>query len=172
MKLLRYGPAGSEKPGLLDEAGNIRDLSAHLQDIDSHALAHDAHDGRYIDLDQHEDDERRQQVGAQSPVHRRVGRNDIRVVQDDRRQVDEQQRRDVVEEFPARGDGEEKEAGGDGAQHGEHADRRMNQGGGVGSGHRVVPVASDGSKYKPVRRGLAPAAGTGAAPGKRALRRN
>ena len=27
MKLLRYGPSGREKPGLLDEDGNIRDLS-------------------------------------------------------------------------------------------------------------------------------------------------
>lgn len=28
MKLLRYGPVGKEKPGLLDEDGKIRDLSA------------------------------------------------------------------------------------------------------------------------------------------------
>ena len=27
MKLLRYGPSGKEKPGMLDNAGNIRDLS-------------------------------------------------------------------------------------------------------------------------------------------------
>ena len=27
MKLLRYGPAGKEKPGLVDTDGNIRDLS-------------------------------------------------------------------------------------------------------------------------------------------------
>src|SRR5579862_5749059 len=33
MKLLRYGPAGQEKPGLLDAEGNIRDLSAHIADI-------------------------------------------------------------------------------------------------------------------------------------------
>jgi hypothetical protein len=26
MKLLRYGPAGQEKPGLLDRDGKIRDL--------------------------------------------------------------------------------------------------------------------------------------------------
>ncbi|AWN47048.1 2-hydroxyhepta-2,4-diene-1,7-dioate isomerase [Methylobacterium terrae] len=30
MKLLRYGPAGQEKPGLLDAEGRIRDLSGHL----------------------------------------------------------------------------------------------------------------------------------------------
>ncbi|PZR36950.1 fumarylacetoacetate hydrolase family protein [Caulobacter segnis] len=34
MKLLRYGPKGSEKPGLLDADGKIRDLSAHVSDID------------------------------------------------------------------------------------------------------------------------------------------
>lgn len=33
MKLLRYGPVGQEKPGLLDSTGNIRDLSAHIRDI-------------------------------------------------------------------------------------------------------------------------------------------
>jgi ureidoglycolate lyase len=39
MKLLRYGEAGAEKPGLLDPHGVIRDLSAHVHDIDGHALA-------------------------------------------------------------------------------------------------------------------------------------
>jgi 2-keto-4-pentenoate hydratase/2-oxohepta-3-ene-1,7-dioic acid hydratase in catechol pathway len=33
MKLLRYGPAGAEKPGLLDANGTIRDLSAVVDDI-------------------------------------------------------------------------------------------------------------------------------------------
>jgi 2-keto-4-pentenoate hydratase/2-oxohepta-3-ene-1,7-dioic acid hydratase in catechol pathway len=33
MKLLRYGPKGSEKPGVLDADGNIRDLSGHIADI-------------------------------------------------------------------------------------------------------------------------------------------
>ncbi len=33
MKLLRYGPAGQEKPGLLDADGTIRDLSAHIADL-------------------------------------------------------------------------------------------------------------------------------------------
>jgi 2-keto-4-pentenoate hydratase/2-oxohepta-3-ene-1,7-dioic acid hydratase in catechol pathway len=33
MKLLRYGPAGQEKPGLLDAGGTIRDLSAVVGDI-------------------------------------------------------------------------------------------------------------------------------------------
>ncbi len=39
MKLLRYGPAGDETPGLLDADGTIRDLSAHVPDIDGAALA-------------------------------------------------------------------------------------------------------------------------------------
>ena len=33
MKLLRYGDAGFEKPGVLDEDGRIRDLSSHIDDI-------------------------------------------------------------------------------------------------------------------------------------------
>ena len=33
MKLLRYGAAGLERPGLLDRAGRIRDLSAHVGDV-------------------------------------------------------------------------------------------------------------------------------------------
>ncbi|MCW0234483.1 MAG: fumarylacetoacetate hydrolase family protein [Ferrovibrio sp.] len=33
MKLLRYGPVGQEKPGLLDAAGAIRDLSTVVPDI-------------------------------------------------------------------------------------------------------------------------------------------
>jgi 2-keto-4-pentenoate hydratase/2-oxohepta-3-ene-1,7-dioic acid hydratase in catechol pathway len=39
MKLLRYGPPGQEKPGLLDRDGNIRDLSGVVRDIDGAALA-------------------------------------------------------------------------------------------------------------------------------------
>ncbi|RWK06771.1 fumarylacetoacetate hydrolase family protein [Mesorhizobium sp.] len=38
MKLLRYGEAGSERPGLLDQDGTIRDLSAHVADIAGTAL--------------------------------------------------------------------------------------------------------------------------------------
>jgi len=38
MKLLRYGPVGQEKPGVLDQAGNIRDLSAHIKDVNGAAL--------------------------------------------------------------------------------------------------------------------------------------
>jgi 2-keto-4-pentenoate hydratase/2-oxohepta-3-ene-1,7-dioic acid hydratase in catechol pathway len=39
MKLLRYGPVGQEKPGLLDRDGKIRDLSGVVRDIDGAALA-------------------------------------------------------------------------------------------------------------------------------------
>ena len=38
MKLLRYGAVGSEKPGLLDDAGLLRDLSAHVHDITGDTL--------------------------------------------------------------------------------------------------------------------------------------
>ncbi|WP_411384937.1 ureidoglycolate lyase [Pseudomonas sp. MPB03] len=38
MKLLRYGEKGSEKPGLLDEDKQIRDLSGHVADIAGQAL--------------------------------------------------------------------------------------------------------------------------------------
>ena len=33
MKLLRHGPLGQEKPGLLDRSGKIRDLSGGVGDI-------------------------------------------------------------------------------------------------------------------------------------------
>jgi ureidoglycolate lyase len=39
MKLLRYGPAGQEKPGILDAAGAIRDLSGVVPDINGDVLS-------------------------------------------------------------------------------------------------------------------------------------
>ena len=39
MKLVRYGPAGKEKPGLIDADGQLRDLSRKVRDIDGVALA-------------------------------------------------------------------------------------------------------------------------------------
>jgi len=39
MKLVRYGPAGKEKPGLIDADGKLRDLSKKVDDIDGAALA-------------------------------------------------------------------------------------------------------------------------------------
>ena len=42
MKLLRYGPAGQEKPGVLDAQGRVRDLSGHTTDLAGSALLPDA----------------------------------------------------------------------------------------------------------------------------------
>ncbi|MCV9920707.1 ureidoglycolate lyase [Pseudomonas sp. BT-42-2] len=42
MKLLRYGDKGAERPGLLDSAGQIRDLSLHVADIAGAALSSDS----------------------------------------------------------------------------------------------------------------------------------
>ena len=39
MKLVRYGKAGAEKPGVIDGDGKIRDLSGHVGDIAGAALA-------------------------------------------------------------------------------------------------------------------------------------
>jgi 2,4-didehydro-3-deoxy-L-rhamnonate hydrolase len=39
MKLVRYGRAGREKPGLVDATGKLRDLSDHVDDIDAAALS-------------------------------------------------------------------------------------------------------------------------------------
>ena len=39
MKLVRYGPPGKEKPGLIDSAGKLRDLSRKVKDIDGASLA-------------------------------------------------------------------------------------------------------------------------------------
>ena len=39
MKLVRFGPAGREKPGIVDKAGKIRDLSRIVKDIDGEALS-------------------------------------------------------------------------------------------------------------------------------------
>ncbi|MFF8278167.1 fumarylacetoacetate hydrolase family protein [Streptomyces lateritius] len=39
MKLLRVGPAGAERPALLDQEGTLRDLSALVDDVDGGLLA-------------------------------------------------------------------------------------------------------------------------------------
>jgi 2,4-didehydro-3-deoxy-L-rhamnonate hydrolase len=39
MKLLRYGPIGKEKPGILDAEGKIRDLSAVIPELDGSAIS-------------------------------------------------------------------------------------------------------------------------------------
>jgi len=51
MKLLRYGKLGSEKPGIIDSAGKIRDLSNVLADIDAGTLSDEGLNSiRKIDL--------------------------------------------------------------------------------------------------------------------------
>jgi len=50
MKLLRYGPKGQEKPGILDADGKVRDLSAHVADIAGDVLS-DAGLARIATLD-------------------------------------------------------------------------------------------------------------------------
>jgi 2,4-didehydro-3-deoxy-L-rhamnonate hydrolase len=39
MKLVRYGNKGAEKPGLIDKSGQLRDLSAHVRDLDGEAYS-------------------------------------------------------------------------------------------------------------------------------------
>jgi len=39
MKLVRYGEKGAEKPGLIDKSGQLRDLSAHVRDLNGDAYA-------------------------------------------------------------------------------------------------------------------------------------
>jgi 2-keto-4-pentenoate hydratase/2-oxohepta-3-ene-1,7-dioic acid hydratase in catechol pathway len=39
MKLVRYGPAGKEKPGLIDADGKLRDLSRKVKDIGADTLS-------------------------------------------------------------------------------------------------------------------------------------
>ena len=38
MKLVRFGQAGAEKPGIVDADGAIRDVSAHVKDCAGAAL--------------------------------------------------------------------------------------------------------------------------------------
>jgi 5-carboxymethyl-2-hydroxymuconate isomerase len=39
MKLVRYGAVGQEKPGLVDKSGQLRDLSAHIEDFAGDAFS-------------------------------------------------------------------------------------------------------------------------------------
>ena len=41
MKLVRYGPMGAEKPGLIDEAGRLRDISGEVSDFLPHLMTFD-----------------------------------------------------------------------------------------------------------------------------------
>lgn len=52
MKLLRFGPAGQEKPGILDADGNVRDLSGKCPDFAGAGVSLEALDAiRAIDVD-------------------------------------------------------------------------------------------------------------------------
>ena len=52
MKFLRFGPKGQEKPGCLDAAGNIRDLSGVVDDFAGEAVSVDALDKiRAVDIE-------------------------------------------------------------------------------------------------------------------------
>jgi 2-keto-4-pentenoate hydratase/2-oxohepta-3-ene-1,7-dioic acid hydratase in catechol pathway len=42
MKLVRFGEAGAESPGLIDDNGDLRDLSGHVTDIDGSVLGEDS----------------------------------------------------------------------------------------------------------------------------------
>ena len=44
MKLLRVGPKGKEKPGMADDDGRLRDLSAHTWDFAGDAVSLEAID--------------------------------------------------------------------------------------------------------------------------------
>lgn len=44
MKLVRFGAAGEEKPGLIDAGGGIRDLSTHVDDIADDVLSEESLD--------------------------------------------------------------------------------------------------------------------------------
>ena len=41
MRLVRWGDAGAEKPGMIDADGALRDLSAQIDDVNGHTLAPD-----------------------------------------------------------------------------------------------------------------------------------
>jgi len=41
MKLLRFGPTGQEKPGMLDASGKLRSLEGVVPDIGGHTLTSD-----------------------------------------------------------------------------------------------------------------------------------
>jgi 2-keto-4-pentenoate hydratase/2-oxohepta-3-ene-1,7-dioic acid hydratase in catechol pathway len=42
MKLVRFGEAGKERPGVIDKDGHIRDLSSHVKDISGDVLSDEA----------------------------------------------------------------------------------------------------------------------------------
>jgi len=51
MKLLRHGPAGQEKPGVLDSEGSIRDLSSYVGDLSPDVIADELKNLQALDID-------------------------------------------------------------------------------------------------------------------------
>ncbi len=51
MKLMRYGPRGSERPAILDSSGRARDLSSIVSDIDPQMLADDMTALAHVEVD-------------------------------------------------------------------------------------------------------------------------
>lgn len=50
MKLLRYGPKGSEQPGVLDDDGRVRSLAGHVADINGAVIARSLDKLRALDV--------------------------------------------------------------------------------------------------------------------------
>ena len=71
MKLVRYGAKGAEKPGLIDKSGQLRDLSAHVRDLDGEAysagLARQARRAGYLQASR-----RRRQAALRRAGHRHL----------------------------------------------------------------------------------------------------
>jgi len=64
MKLVRYGPSGAERPGLLDAGNILRDLSGHVADIDANTLTYRLGTLRDIDPATLPEVEGRPRIGA------------------------------------------------------------------------------------------------------------
>ena len=72
MKLVRYGPAGNEKPGLIDDEGKLRDLSRKVKDIAGDALSADV--AERIAKTRHESPAAVKGRRASGPASARVGK--------------------------------------------------------------------------------------------------
>ena len=80
MKLVRYGPAGREKPGLIDDEGKLRDLSRKVEDIAGDALSPASLNAlRKLDVEP--------PAGSQGPAAPRAVRRQRRQVRRDRPQL-------------------------------------------------------------------------------------
>ena len=71
MKLVRYGAIGQEKPGLIDKSGQLRDLSAHVKDLNGEAYA-PASLAKLAALDAVQASRRRRQAAVRRAGHRHL----------------------------------------------------------------------------------------------------